>query len=560
MITSKVLAVDWDSQELRILEAAVGLGEVRLRRAAAFRFPDNVWSEGPEAVGEFIRLALREQGIRARRTVAALPRGRVILKNIPLPPMPADEVAAAIGFQAAKIVSFPIEEGVVDYVITSRNEEDKVDGVLVAIARRDIVEQYQDVCRAAGLKLAQLGLRPVAGLRAFGRVVTDRQDRVLLVVDIGNESAEINVVRNQQLLFSRSVALSGYHYRAPADAETAPEDDPGASLYANFLNEVQRTVTAYRSQQGTEPIEGIYLAEGGIAGRQLGEQLAERLRLPVDTFDPRTGVDAVPAFKLPPRSFAAPLGMLQGRLRGARPEFDFLSPKQAVTRRDPRKMIAAAAVAAVAILGVWGYMSHRKTMAEKRSALAELKIKINALKPDHEKLMKLQKRIVLVNREVDAGAVWLDELRRMTDLFRKDPKDAVCRSVSFAVNTKTGRTRFRKYIVGETKEGQPLYPDRRELFHYLSPQGKVQLGTLTVSGVIREYDIYNQLRQRLIDSGFYMPIPGPPVNLQSGGNRDKRYPLSFKLPIQVYRPEAQPEAPAEEKPKADDKKTGEARS
>ena len=114
------------------------------------------------AVGAALGRVLSQIGGRPGRVALVVPDGaaRVSLVKFDKVPAKAEDLAQLIRWQVKKSVPFPLEQSQVTW---TRGATDAAGGVefVVAIARRDIIEEYEAVCQAAN---AQAGLVDLATL------------------------------------------------------------------------------------------------------------------------------------------------------------------------------------------------------------------------------------------------------------------------------------------------------------------------------------------------------------------------------------------------------------
>src|SRR5262249_18323847 len=147
-------------QLLHAVSANVGRGAVQIQRAG-------VWPEqcSPDAttiatLGQVLRQRLKEAGIKPAPVLVSLGRDRVILKDIRYPQVPGAEEPAVVRFQASKELTDGADEVVIDYYPLADAGAGGERRALAFVVRRKVLAMYQELCRAAGLKLAGVTPRP----------------------------------------------------------------------------------------------------------------------------------------------------------------------------------------------------------------------------------------------------------------------------------------------------------------------------------------------------------------------------------------------------------------
>ena len=391
---ARFLALDWDHNQLHLVSAAVGAGGVRLQKAVLFAEDKSPNPADAEALGRKLRAHLKAAGIAPAPVLACVGRERTVLKEVRYPKVPAADEPALVRFQAVKELSEQPDEIVLDYTPVGDAAPGGEQRALVLAVRREMLAAYQTLCQAAGLKLHAFTPRPygvVASLR-YAHPGAVAPDEAAAVLALGERWAELCVVRGDTLLFARSLA----------GGPTLP-------------GEVRRSLAVYGGQWPQHPARHLFLADAGehaaLAGR-----LRATVSVPVASFDPLAGLPAEgsPASR---GSFAGAAGLLHARARKAPLAVNFVRPKEPKPARDPNRarILAAAAVAAVVLLGVvgYGYSEIARKDREVEALVAEKEGLDNTLLAVEEDA----KRIKALDEWSQGQVVWLDELYDLTDRF-----------------------------------------------------------------------------------------------------------------------------------------------
>jgi general secretion pathway protein L len=157
-------------------------------------------------VGAILRAKLRELGARTRRVHVAIPRRRVVVKAIDLPPVAGADLRRMVGFELERHLPFPPADAVFDFEVLEQAPGQPVRVLLVAVERR-VFERISQLLRDAGLtpRLVDVAIHSLAVLAAPAARRGPRDGRVVLQVEDGE--AELAVVRHGVLLLSRAFPL-----------------------------------------------------------------------------------------------------------------------------------------------------------------------------------------------------------------------------------------------------------------------------------------------------------------------------------------------------------------
>jgi len=145
----KILAVDWDKNDLRMaLVRAQGEG-AELLKAVSVPIPPELSQDDAETFGAFLREAMRQSRISAKSTIMSVPRDQVVLNALHLPPTPDEELAALVQFQIVKELPFSAEQATIDFAVSSERDPASSCTALVAAIRNDDLT-FLPGCRPRG--------------------------------------------------------------------------------------------------------------------------------------------------------------------------------------------------------------------------------------------------------------------------------------------------------------------------------------------------------------------------------------------------------------------------
>jgi Tfp pilus assembly PilM family ATPase len=408
---ARYLAIDVDQHGLHAVSGPARAGAAKVEHALAWvpgadHGPPPLTVETARAVGEELRDRLKAAGVPAAPVLVAVGRDKVILKEVKHPPVPPTEEPAVVRFQVMKDITEAADDVVIDYLPLGPASADATTGdvrAAVVIVRKEVLAAVRAMCDAAGLKLAAVTPRPYAVAALLGQAFAagtaprpaDPADSSA-VLTLGPQGGEFTVVRNGQVVFTRSVPT------------------PALADKVLLVAEVRRNLTMSAGQTNGHPVRAVYVAEpdellGGWANKLDGD-----LPVPVHAFDPLVGTapDVDPARR---GRFAGAAGLLACKAAGL--PINFAAPRQPKAEKDPNRKLYAYAAAAAAVLflggGALGYLT-----------LAAADRKLDALQTEKADLEKLtgdaepdRKRLEAVDQWAGRGVNYLDEMFDLADRF-----------------------------------------------------------------------------------------------------------------------------------------------
>lgn len=406
----RLLALEWDQKEARVVVARVRTGELALEHAFVVPLQDREGAAVPEAdVSATIGKALAERGLSRSEALVAVGRASIELRFLTTPPAPEDELPELVRFQALRQFTTLGDDWPLDFVPLSPNA-DGGSNVLAAAIAPELVVQIRQTCTAANVTVSRLVLRPFSAASLLKSQHGDGKCR--MIVDLLRDEADLTVLIGPQVIFPRTVRLP---------AVTEPE-----ALARVLLAEGRRTMIAAQNQLGGLKVEEVVIFGDGLHHSSLKQLLESELSLTVrlvDPFDSIAWADGSRGKKPEyPGTFAPLLGMLLDEAAEARPVIDFLHPRRKPEPPNRRRtyMIAGGAAAAIVLVGfLWMQMS-----------LWSLDGKIQRLKTDRDNQKKLAERSQKPVENADklerfaaADVAWLDELALVSQ--RLPPPEAV---------------------------------------------------------------------------------------------------------------------------------------
>ena len=346
--SKKLLAIDWDKRNVRMAAVRTRAGAFELLKVVTAPIPPEVAVDEPEAMGAFLREAMRQSRIGVKQAIMNIHREQVVLNTLNLPPTPVEEMAALIRYQIVKELPFSAEQATIDFAVGGEHDPNSPCVAMVAAVRNEDLAFYRGVAREAGLSIERIGLRPYANLLAVLGAMPELREKSLLVIEVGPLLTEIDIVQAGALTFSRaaSVALPEFppsHDERDQDSRIAksaiqnvePDESSGEAVNS-LMVEIVRSVEAYRATNPSMKLDDIVVCGAvGLEG-ELAESLAARFGARAQLYSPNGMFDLSAQRAKELRGFSAVLGLAAGHELHGIGAFDFLRPKKPVSRRALR--------------------------------------------------------------------------------------------------------------------------------------------------------------------------------------------------------------------------------
>lgn len=514
-----VTALDVDGSTLRVVQSGPRERIIRLAGLPLELAADADKSD-PVVLGAAVARALAKAGVRPENVVMGVPRARVILRTLTVPEMKCQaELASLVHLQVGRDLPFRTDEAVIDFKVRrqvfaapERMEAVVNDAsepvpavpqleVLVATVKREVVDFYQRLAEAAGLRLSALGLLPYANARCVEACHVADGDEAFTLVTLRPDEVGIDIIARQSLLFSRGAPV-----RVPVDGAAVGVAPPNGLEYLiqAAVIEVVRSLHSYAGMEANPTVTKIVVAGATGAEAELVARLSSRLTTPCTRLELAERLRISNESSETASGSMAALGLAFGMVDPSRLPFDFLNPKRPAAPRDFKKLrrIAAVAGVAVALIGILGLRS--VLMQRRQQVLDAVNAEVVAAEKNRPTYRRLTQQTAIVEEWVRGGRDWLGHYAYLTSILPSSGE---------------------VYLTSLSMGGQ----------------GQIQLGVQARSG-----EILARLDKQLRSVGYDVkPLAITPGADRYGyefrSNVELLVPASFRLDLQKVKPPARPE-------------------
>ncbi len=468
---SKYVAYEWDEQELRVVAGSPRAGGLQVDRMQIVP----LGSEGDDAgsskddVPPQLAKALKSANLGKLDALAVINRSRVELKQISLPPAPDDEFPTLVRFQAMREFAKLSEDWPLDFLPLAKppvsEGHEETQPVLAAAIPPEMLADIQTANSEAGLNLSHVVLRPCGSASLFLRRPESAEHRLVVLIDIEDNEADITVLHGRDPVLLRSARLA---------QNVLHEDAPAGSL----LGEIRRTLPAAHNLVRGERVSAIFLSGATEGHKRLAELIQSTLELPCTAFDPFSQVEVARgahADTANPAVFAPLLGALLDEVEEAPHSFDFLNPRKPPAPPNQRKMLAtyggiAAGVLALLIGAYWLTINYYENEAAKIQDEIDSYGDLDAALAERNQIHTPIQNFV--NHDID----WLNEMLALST--RLEPEDAELDSLTFSANDKSADNKVGNIAMTgrASRQAEPLlYGKLKDARHDVDPGAVTEL-------------------------------------------------------------------------------------
>ena len=268
-----------------------------------------------DEVVEAARRLVTKSGTKTKHVAMALPASVVISKKIILPGGLSDrEMEVQVESEANQYIPFSLDEVSLDYCVVGPSPTSAGDvEVVIAASRKEKVADRQGLAEACGLMPVVIDVESyasrLAANRVIGRLPGGGVDAVIALFEIGAMTSNMQVLRNDELLYERDQVFGGAQLTqmlvrqygfTQEEAETKKRagelpDDYGQVVLEPFVEslaqEIERALKFFFTSTPHNKVDYILLA-GGTAGLPgLTEVVTQHTAFPCAAVNPFDGME-----------------------------------------------------------------------------------------------------------------------------------------------------------------------------------------------------------------------------------------------------------------------------
>lgn len=304
------LGIDIGSSSIKIVELDNYKGTPRL---VTYGFIEDVpeikdlrSKEVQEKISKIIKKICEKSKTQSKKAVAALPNFSVFSSIINISSgLKRDEMGLEIKSQARKIFPLALEELYLDWKFLPGEEEklrEKKGNVKILItgAAKNLVKEYVDIIKAAGLDLFSLETENFA----LSRSLIGKEKGNIMIMDLGYSNTEISIIGNGIPVYNRSIEIGGVNFsniigtslgldfqsaeRLKKDVGITYEEKASNGINGNgeskrqysevvnkmlnpILNEMNYTLRAFKEANPGQDVDKLVLCGGGANMKNIAQ-------------------------------------------------------------------------------------------------------------------------------------------------------------------------------------------------------------------------------------------------------------------------------------------------
>lgn len=175
--------------------------------------PTSEWFYSPEAMAEFLKRVLKENRISVRRAAVLLPASQVFVQISELPAMTQNQLKLNLPYEFRDFIANNRENYFYDYAVIDIQKDEagvpKTMRLLSAAVSKELVHNYANLCRWAGLKLVTAIPVEMAYTNLLRRFTPKDGPQEVCIVDCGHVGQRVYFYSNNNFETAREGEQGG---------------------------------------------------------------------------------------------------------------------------------------------------------------------------------------------------------------------------------------------------------------------------------------------------------------------------------------------------------------
>lgn len=218
--TKSYLGVDIGTSAIKLVELGKEEGRYTLKNYGIYSLSEYLrqWSEqkidlemqkvANDELAEMVKAILKETEIETRETFFSIPVYSSFSTLVDFPEMPKKEIVSAINFEAKRYIPIPLSEVMLDWTVVESTDKKSGMQVLLIAVPKDIVNDYGQVSKLAGLRLQSLE----AETFSLSRVLVGNDKSAIILIDTGARSSNISIIDRGFIRLTNNLEIGGLKF------------------------------------------------------------------------------------------------------------------------------------------------------------------------------------------------------------------------------------------------------------------------------------------------------------------------------------------------------------
>ena len=212
------IGLDVRDHSLRLLQLGQSGGQLKALAAAQVDLPADLSPGSPAyhaALTDALRQALSKSSFSGQKVVSTMPHSAMLCRNFRLPPMPGDELRAAVQWEAQDRFRLGEGQASIQYLYAgevSQGNEHRLELIVMA-SRLSHIEGHVASLTEAGLRPQAIDAPPTALAHLVTRLpLCADGDSSRVIIEVDDDVSRVLILRDQKVLFYKPIDVAGRQF------------------------------------------------------------------------------------------------------------------------------------------------------------------------------------------------------------------------------------------------------------------------------------------------------------------------------------------------------------
>lgn len=324
--TNTSLGIDIGTSSVKVVQLKKTPSGPELLNYDMIPLPPDTMEEGSirdvQTVGAVLKDIVKRKKMITEKCYASISGQNVIMRFTKLPIMTDEELEQTVRIEAEQYVPYAIDEVSITYEKLAEVMEDEGGGkysILLVVAQKELVNNYMDVLRSAGVSADVIDVDTIAAINALENSIiqtagSQEGGEVVAIIDSGARTTNISVLKSGILMFTRNIPIAGNNITQMImnvmkqefeqaeqikieEAEVSIGDVGGNEIaevvkttVEELSSEIRRSFDYFKAQSREPLIHRIILSGGSANLKSFNTYLSNELGVDVYMGNPLEGV------------------------------------------------------------------------------------------------------------------------------------------------------------------------------------------------------------------------------------------------------------------------------
>ncbi|PIU42461.1 MAG: hypothetical protein COS99_00120 [Candidatus Omnitrophica bacterium CG07_land_8_20_14_0_80_42_15] len=409
-LNKSTVVVEIGNDWLKLLENKTSLSEKSSVKVSCVKLV-----QIEESVSLAVSKIFKNLDINTQSVITYIPRHLVTARILEFPSLDPQEISDIVNLQVAKQTPYSKEEIVSAHKIIG-SEREGYAKVILAIARRNLINERIEVLEKAGLKVEKVLLSSEGVYSWFKMAYANElklESQAIGIMDVDSNYSDFIVIRKGALVFTRNILIGANQLLI----EPAKWQD-------TFIEELKRSIELYQNEEKGTKVIKIFLSGASANIKYLDRAINTKLDIFTEITDPLKNLHAANELsvlreeKFKFISFSPLIGIAMGR---EELKLDLTPAELRIQKQmeNKRKQLTLTGVLFTSIIMLASLLL-LINIYNKNTYLAQLKKRIAEVGGEAGDIEKMRTRIDLVKGRLDAKGASLNMLSKICELTPKE--------------------------------------------------------------------------------------------------------------------------------------------